>query len=101
MVTELREWKFTDWETPFAAMINDKIIGIGYIRKSDYYPLPEIYPWISIIFVTENYRGHRINEKLIDFANEHAKKKDLTKHTFRQYTLDCTKNMDIAILEIL
>lgn len=62
MLDELRAWTFTDWETPFAAIINGRIIGIAYIRKSDYYPLPEIYPWVSGIFVTESYRGHRISE---------------------------------------
>ena len=41
--------------------------------KADYYPLPEIYPWISSVFVTEEYRGHRISEKLINFANVYAK----------------------------
>ena len=54
MLDELRAWTFTDWETPFAAIINGRIIGIAYIRKSDYYPLPEIYPWVSGIFVTES-----------------------------------------------
>ena len=43
------------------------------IRKTDYYPLPEICPWISTVFVTEEYRGGRISEKLIDFANGYAK----------------------------
>jgi GNAT superfamily N-acetyltransferase len=35
--------------------------------------LPEIYPWISTLFVSEEYRGHRISEKLIAFANLYAK----------------------------
>lgn len=79
MLEELRAWAFTDWETPFAVTVNGQIAGISYIRKSDYYPLPEIYPWISGIFVSENYRGHRISEKLIDFANEYAKKNGFDK----------------------
>lgn len=47
--------------------------------KTDYYPLPEIYPWVSSIFVTEDYRGCRISEKLIDFANEYAKEHGFAK----------------------
>ena len=43
------------------------------IMKSNYYPLPEIYPWISTLFVSEEYRGRRISGKLVDFANEYAK----------------------------
>ena len=69
----IREWKFEDWETPFAALDNDRIVGMATIMKSDYYPLPEIFPWISTVFVSEEYRGRRISGKLIDFANRYAK----------------------------
>ncbi|MCM1114274.1 MAG: GNAT family N-acetyltransferase [Clostridium sp.] len=79
MLGELRAWTFTDWETPFAAMINGQIVGIAYIRKEDYYPLPEIYPWVTGIFVSENYRGHRISERLISFANDYAKENGFDK----------------------
>lgn len=79
MLNELRAWTFTDWETPFAAVVNGQIVGIAYTRKTDYYPLPEIYPWVSGVFVTEDYRGHRISEKLIAFANEYAKKNGFDK----------------------
>ncbi|MBR1811182.1 MAG: GNAT family N-acetyltransferase [Clostridia bacterium] len=66
-------WEFEDWETPFAAMIDGHIVGIVTIMKSDYYPLPDIYPWISTLFVSEEYRGNRISEQLIGFANRYAK----------------------------
>ncbi len=79
MLGELRAWSFTDWETPFAAVLHGRIVGIAYIRKTDYYPLPEIYPWISGVFVAEEYRGHRISEKLIAFANEYAKENGFEK----------------------
>ena len=69
----IQNWEFEEWETPFVAMEDDKIVGMVTIMKSDYYPLPEVYPWISTLFVSEEYRGHRISEKLIDFANEYAK----------------------------
>lgn len=73
MLGMLQTWVFTDWETPFAAIVNGQIVGMVSIMKTDYYPLPEIYPWISSIFVAEEYRGYRISEKLISFANEYAK----------------------------
>lgn len=69
----LRTWAFTDWETPFVAIVNHQIVGMIFVMKTDYYPLPEIYPWVSGIFVAEDYRGHRISEKLIGFANAYAK----------------------------
>ena len=69
----IRNWEFTEWETAFAASVNGGIVGMATIMKSDYYPLPEIYPWISTLFVSEAYRGNRISEKLIDFANAYAR----------------------------
>lgn len=69
----LRTWIFTDWEAVFVAIVNGHIVGMTSIMKTDYYPLPEIYPWISNVFVDENYRGHRLSEKLIDYANAYAK----------------------------
>lgn len=69
----LRNWDFTDWETMFAALFNNQIVGMASIAKTDYYPMPEIYPWVSSIFVAEEYRGHRISERLIEAANQYAK----------------------------
>ena len=72
-VKVIQNWEFEDWETPFVAMVNGQIVGMVTIMKSDYYPLPEVFPWISTLFVSETFRGNRISGKLIDFANEYAK----------------------------
>lgn len=40
----LRSWVFTDWEAMFVAIIDGQIVGMTSIMKTDYYPLPEIYP---------------------------------------------------------
>ena len=69
----IRENSFSEWESMFVAMDGDKIVGHASFMKTDYYPLPNIFPWISTIFVTEEYRGYRISGKLIDFINEYAK----------------------------
>lgn len=69
----LRRWDFTDWETPFVAMSGDRVVGMISLLKTDYYPLPEIFPWVTTLFVTEVYRGRRISQKLIDHANAYAK----------------------------
>ncbi len=69
----IRNWEFTDWETMFAAIKDGKIVGMTSLLKTDYYPLPEIFLWVSCVFVEKEYRGMRISEKLIDAANEHAK----------------------------
>lgn len=73
MLEVLRKWRFTDWERVFAATAEGRIVGMATIMKTDYYPLPELYPWISSVFVTEACRGHRISQRLIDAANAYAK----------------------------
>ena len=67
------EWTFRDWEAMFAAVVNDQIVGMTSILKTDYYPMPEICPWVSCVFVEKDSRGKRISEKLIAAANEYAK----------------------------
>ena len=66
-------WEFEDWETMFAAMIDEKIVGMAAVMKTDYYPLPDIYPWVSCIFVSEEYRGRKISGELIAYANRYLK----------------------------
>lgn len=75
----VREWQFTDWETMFAAVKNGRIVGMTSLLKTDYYPLPEVYPWVSCVFVEEEYRGQKISGKLIDAANTYAKEQGFTK----------------------
>lgn len=70
----LERWAFTEWETMFAAIADGRIVGMASVMKTDYYPLPEIFPWISSIFVSEAYRGNRISGRLIEAANEYALK---------------------------
>ena len=73
-VRVIENWEFEKWETPFVAVANGCIVGMVTIMKTDYYPLPEIYPWVSTLFVSEEFRGNRISERLIDYANEYAKR---------------------------
>ena len=69
----IKNWEFVEWETPFVATVSGHIVGMVTVMKSDYYPLPEIFPWVSTLFVSEEYRGQRISERLIDFANQYAR----------------------------
>ena len=75
----VKNWEFTDWETMFVAKADGMIIGMASAMKEDYYPLPEIFPWVSCVFVSEEYRGLRISGKLIDFANEYLKEQGFTR----------------------
>ena len=69
----LNNWVFTDWETMFVAQLDGKIVGMASLFKTDYYPLPEICPWVSSLFVTEEWRGRRLSQMLVDHANAYAK----------------------------
>ena len=53
-------WGYEDWETPLVAIINGQIVGMATVMKSDYYPLPEIFPWVSTLFVSEDFRRQGI-----------------------------------------
>lgn len=75
----IKDWCFADWETMFAAVIDGKIVGMASVPKTDYYPLPEIFPWVSCIFVSEEYRGQKLSGRLIDFANMYLKKQGFDK----------------------
>lgn len=66
--------RFTDWESAFIAVENNKIYGYCTFLKEDYYPENRYSPWISCIFVTENERGKRVSHKLIEYVIGYAKK---------------------------
>ena len=57
----------------FCGAERDKIIGFCTFLETDYYPENCYFPWISSIFVDEEYRGNRISEKLIQSAINNAR----------------------------
>ncbi|MBO4873042.1 MAG: GNAT family N-acetyltransferase [Lachnospiraceae bacterium] len=75
----IRSWDFTDWETMFAAVIDGRIVGMASVAKTDYYPLSDVYPWVSSVFVSEEYRGRKISGDLIACANRYLKEKGFDK----------------------
>ena len=70
----IRKWGFEENEAVFAAVSDGRIVGMTALLNSDYYPLPDIYPWVTCVFVSEECRGRRISEKLIGCANALAAK---------------------------
>ena len=69
----IENWAFSDWETMFAATTGNRIIGMVSVMKEDYYPLPDLFPWVSSLFVSEGYRGLRVGGKLIACANDYLR----------------------------
>ncbi len=75
----MRKDTFEEWESVFAAIIEDEIIGFCTFLKTDYYPENRYSPWISTIFVDEKYRGMRISERMINKVIEYAKEQNFLK----------------------
>ena len=75
----IRSWEFSDWETMIVMITDGKIVGMASVMKTDYYPLPDIFPWVSCIFVSEEYRGRKISGELIDHANRYLKEKGFSR----------------------
>jgi len=69
----VRNWEFAENEAVFAALADGRIVGMATLMNTDYYPLPDIFPWVSGVFVDEEYRGNRISGRLIERANEYAR----------------------------
>lgn len=76
---KLRNNVFEDYECPFAAIEDDKVVGFCTLTKTDYIPNCVYTPWIGFVFVHEKYRGRRFSEKIILKALEYAKSKGFKK----------------------
>lgn len=59
---------FEDWERVIIAVIDDKICGYCTVEKTDCIKNVPYTPYISFVFVGEEYRGHRLSPKLIEYA---------------------------------
>lgn len=69
----LKNHVFDDWESAFAAVRDDTVLGFCTFLKKDYYPENRYSPWISSIFVTEHARGNRISHMMIEHVIAYAK----------------------------
>lgn len=62
------------------AVINDEIVGSGYakILKAKPYQKFEEYAYLGFMYVKPAYRGHGINQKILNNLIEWSKEKGLT-----------------------
>ena len=70
---QLEQNIFTEWERVFVAIEDNNIAGYCTFVKKDCIPDVEYTPYISCIFVGEEYRGKRLSEKMILTVMEYAK----------------------------
>jgi N-acetylglutamate synthase-like GNAT family acetyltransferase len=70
---QMEENIFIDWERVFVAIENNNIAGYCIFVKNDCIPDVKYTPYISCIFVGEQYRGKRLSENMILTVIEYAK----------------------------
>jgi len=73
LAKQMKENRFSDWERVFVATEDTNICGYCTIAKTDGIPNASYTPYISFMFVGEEYRGQRLSEQLIKFALAYAK----------------------------
>ncbi|MBR6635597.1 MAG: GNAT family N-acetyltransferase [Clostridia bacterium] len=59
---------FEDWERVIVAVSDNKICGYCTVEKTDCIKYVPYTPYISFVFVGEEYRGNRLSQELIEYA---------------------------------
>ena len=70
---EMKKDAFSDWERVIVSLESEDICGYCTVAKRDCIPDVPYTPYIGYIFVGEPYRGKRISQKMIEFAEEYLK----------------------------
>lgn len=68
LAKDMRRGAFTGWECVFAAMAGEKIAGFCTLARKDCIENLPYTPYIGYVFVAEEYRGHRLSQRMIDAA---------------------------------
>ena len=59
---------FADWERVIVALDRETICGFCTVSQTDCLPNAAYTPYISFLFVDEAYRGQRLSEQMIRYA---------------------------------
>ena len=62
----------------FIALEDNELVGTIGLWRSDLMSRQDLFPWLSALFVKENFRGKRIGQKLQNFLVEYCKKAGFT-----------------------
>ena len=73
LAREMQRNSFEDWERVIIAVDGGKICGYCTVQKNDCIKNVPYTPYISFVFVGEEYRGNRLSQKLIEYAIEYLR----------------------------
>jgi len=73
LAKQMRQNKFNGWERVFTAIEDANIAGYCTFVSTDCITDVTYTPYISSMFVGEEYRGKRLSEKMINAVLEYAK----------------------------
>lgn len=68
LASAMERGNFTSWEGVIVALDGKTIAGYCTVAKTDCLPDVSYSPYIGYVFVGEAFRGHRLSERMIDFA---------------------------------
>lgn len=61
----------------FIAIHNDTVIGMYQLAMTDLDTRPDIYPWLTNVYVDEKYRGRGLSKLLVEHSIKEAKKLEI------------------------
>lgn len=62
----------------FIALEDNELVGTIGLWRSDLMSRQDLFPWLSALFVKENFRGKRIGQKLQNFLIEYCREVGFT-----------------------
>lgn len=65
--------RFTDWERVIAAVRHGEVCGYCTAAKKDCIPDVPYTPYIGYVFVGEAHRGHRLSQRMIEYAEAYLR----------------------------
>lgn len=62
----------------FIALLDNELVGTVGLWRGDLLSRQDLYPWLSALYVEENYRGKKIGQELQKFLIEYCRKAGYT-----------------------
>ena len=76
LVDQMKQGRIHGWERVLVAVEDGKIAGFCAVCEHDCIPDVTYTPFVTTLFVEEEYRGHRLSQRLIETAVEYLRTLD-------------------------